>query len=155
MASDRSEVDYGNVCMLKPLNIVNGRRTGRKDYGNQYEERELRRSGLPCSLFSLVLVVMKWVTAAQARRSLGPTLAAASPLEGSGGGGMEPPAPTPLPSHGVGFTLSFLPDLLSFLPVLLSFLPAVPGQGLPKRPLAPPCLGYSLLTRDTLVFPLE
>lgn len=74
MASDRSEVDYGNVCMLKPLNIVNGRRTGRKDYGNQYEEWELRRSGLPCSLFSLVLVVMKCVTAAQARQSLGPTL---------------------------------------------------------------------------------
>ena len=42
--------------MLKPLNIANGRRTGRKDYGNQYaepEERELLRSGLQYLLFSL------------------------------------------------------------------------------------------------------
>lgn len=42
--------------MLKPLNIANRRRTGRKDYGNQYaepEERELLRSGSQYPLSSL------------------------------------------------------------------------------------------------------
>lgn len=41
--------------MLKPLNTANRRRTGRKDYGNQYaepEEREPLRSGLQYPRYS-------------------------------------------------------------------------------------------------------
>lgn len=55
MTSDGAEVHYGNVCVLKPLNIDNRRRTGRKDYGNQYaepEEQELLHPGLQYPSFS-------------------------------------------------------------------------------------------------------